>query len=205
MKCYAIKSGNEYIKDVPRPISNSYYHGAEIEVVDADDEAKHYKNKSAPKAWIKKNLANMVDYIAIAKKNIAETKSNQHHSYYVKSYKDALDKCNRIKKWIENAVVVELDLEKPNFPCDLKLRFNRWYGNKGSNMKLNKETHSRYCCKSCGVILKNIPYYELPEGNSTKICVACLYLRQEAIKIAFEGLPEDFRTQFTNELILGSM
>jgi len=198
MKCYAIKSGNEFIKDVPRPISNSYYN-IKIEVVECDDEAKHYKNKSAPKQWIKKNLATMANNIEVDKNNLKEAR------YYKPSFKDNIYKNSYIHKWIDNAVVVELDMEKPNFPSDLKLRFNRYSGNTGSNMRLRKETHSRYSCKSCGVVLKNIPFYELSEGNTTKVCVACLYIRQEAIKSAFEGLPEDFRTEFTNELILGSM
>jgi hypothetical protein len=123
----------------------------------------------------------------------------QYHKKCIANSKEILD-------WLNNAQVVELDIETPNFPSDLKIRFSRWRGDDhSSRMSLKKVSHSKYCCKSCGVILKNIPFYDLPEGNSTKICVACLYLRLDGIKAAFEGMPEEFRTRLTNELILGSM
>lgn len=206
MKCFTIKSGNEYVADVSRVITSSYYDGKEINTVDCIDEAKHYRNSSVPKAWLNKTLFNIKDELLKSKKELKEAKSNNSTSYYIKDYQAKIDKAKKILNWLNKANVIKLDIEVPNFASDLKLRWNRWRKNdRSSKMQLCKQTHSRYYCKACGVVLKNIPYYELPLGNSTKVCVACLYLRLEAIKTAFEGMPEDFRTSFINELVLGSL
>ena len=209
MKCFTIKSGNDYVADVPRIITSSYYLGIKIQTVDDVDSAKHFKSIYPAKAWIKKAEVTITEKIKDYKARIKQCIStNNHNQWYVTSYRKTLKELKVLVEWIKIAQAIEIDVETPNFPCDLKLRFNNWRrqnADHASKMTLGKVSHSRYSCKACGVILKNIPFYELTEGNSTKICIACLYLRLDAIKTAFEGMPEDFRTGFINELVLGSL
>lgn len=206
MKCFAIKSGNEYIDDTPTAIKYSYYYGVCLNIVDDVYEAKHYKNKSTPKIWIKKTLPKLIiEYKNIIKNYQEQLKVNKS-GYFVNNLKNKKDKIKGYINWVNNAKVVELDIEKPNFSSELKLRFNKYYNeNHSSNMKLNKVSNNRYICKSCGVVLKNIPFYEVDISSPIRICVTCLYIRAEAIKEAFESMPKDFRENFVNELLLGSL
>ncbi len=202
MKCFAVKSGDEFTADIPRPIANRYYDGYHLSTVECDDEAKHYKTATQPKTWLRANIQRINNTVITTKKELA----NKSNRWYTNSLQRKIDTGKEVLAWLNAATVVELDLERPNYNTDMKLRWNRWRGDDhASKMKLCKVGHNRYSCKACGVQLKNIPYYDLVDGNSTKICVACLYLRGDAIKAAFEGMPEDFRTTFINELLLGSM
>ena len=207
MKCYTIKSDDTYVADVYRAITTSWYDGYAMATVDCEDEAKQYKNKTAPKAWIKSTLARMQRNHLCAETSI-NTKGNGGSTFYASSHKKRLDSSAKIISWLEDAVIIEIDVESPNFlDKDHKIVWDRWRMQAGSdgksNMKLGMTRTSKYVCKSCGLRLKNIPYYEI-DGN-VKVCIPCLQLRIEAIKSAYEGMPEDFRTNITNELILRSM
>jgi len=52
MKCYAIKSGNEYIANVPRPYIDRYWEANKLEITDDADEIKHYKSHKIATNWI---------------------------------------------------------------------------------------------------------------------------------------------------------
>jgi len=185
------------------------YNGYDITLVDSIEEAKHFKNKTTPKQWIKNSVQSNDDALKTAQESLADqiagNPKNNANSYYVNRCQNVCASLKKIQKWLKNATVVSADLEAPNFPSHFKLRWNRYQHDHASIMRLESTTHGRYYCKACGVVLKNIPFYELPNGNSTKICVGCLYLRQESIKKAFESMPEDFRTGFINELIIGGL
>ena len=55
MICYAIKSNEEYIADVPKAITQAW-RGCSLKVTDSDDEAKHYKEDKKPANWIKTTI-----------------------------------------------------------------------------------------------------------------------------------------------------
>jgi hypothetical protein len=210
MKCFTIKSGDEYVADVYRVITNNYWDGHTLMTVGGEEEAKHYKNKSQPKSWIKNSIERMHEQFEEAQANYDEAKQNQNTwRGYTDSYKRKMTSCKKLLKWLEDAEVVELDLEKPNLDREHKVIFDAWRTRNGTagkgEMKLQTMGQSRYHCKCCGIKLKNIPFYEFLEGNGYKVCIPCLYIRIDAIKSAFEGMPEDFRNSIVNELILGSM
>lgn len=205
MKCYAIQSGGEFIADVPRPISDSYWN-SDIQTVECDDEAKHYKTKGIPTKWLTKYIGKWDADIKRLQQEIVNAKGTKNQSYYTNSYQTRLDGLEKNTNWVKDAKVVELDMEKPNFPSPIKVMWERWRGdNHKSNMYLSTNTTSRYTCKACGLKLKNVPYYDIPEGNGSRVCIPCLYIRLDAIKTAYEGMDEDFRTTITNELILGGL
>lgn len=205
MKCFAITSGTEYIMDRYQPIIQTYWNGFVISTVEDVEEAKHYKNKNIPTKWVDKWLPKAKDEHKVYKKKLKEATLGKT-KYQITRYQENVDKAKIVVDWLTNASVIELDLEHPNFPNRDKIRWDEYrHGDHASVMKLSHSTHSRYTCKACGIKLKNIPYYELPLGNSTKICIPCLHLRVESIKKAYEGMDEDFRESITNELVLGSL
>jgi hypothetical protein len=112
----------------------------------------------------------------------------------------------KIFNWLTNATVVELDVESPNYLSTNKIMWSKWRvrgGTQGqSEMTIQTVTHSRWYCTSCGLRLKNVPFYNV--GNS-RVCIPCLHLRLDNIKTVYERMPEDFRTSITNELIIGSL
>jgi hypothetical protein len=213
MKCFTIQSGDEFIADLPRVVTYSHYHGPTLNTVVCDDEAKHYKTVSPARSWLKKTTESMqLNYDRNKKTYDYETGNGKavNRTYMSASYKRRYEADKVVFDWLKNANVVELDIEEPNYlDKDHKVMWDKWRQGDGtagkSNMSLHKDRHSRYTCKACGLRLKNVPYYNIPEGNGSKICVCCLYIRQEAIKCAFEGMPEKFRTSIVNELILGAM
>jgi len=207
MKCYIIKSGDTYIADVYRAITESWYDGYNFATVDCEDEAKTYEKKATPNAWINTTLKRMRKRFESAKESVKNNK-NTTSSWYSGAHKKRHDSSKEIISWLEDAVVIEIDVESPNFlDKDHKIVWDKWRiraGSEGkSNMKLDMVRTSKYTCKSCGLRLKNIPYYQI--DNNVRVCVPCLQLRLEAIKSAYEGMPEDFRTSITNELILRSL
>ena len=203
MKCYTIKSGKEYVADEAQIISNSYWNGINIKVVDCDDEAKHYKTINTPTAWLKRTLPKLEHDLEDCKRKLKLEKQSSN-KWNVGIYTTQVNKCMHIIKWLENAKVVELDLEKPNFPSDSKITWGKWRNDHSSRMKLMKDTTNLYYCKSCSIKLKNIPYYFIDDGRS-RVCIPCLYLRVESIKSAFEGMDKDHRESIINELVLGSL
>lgn len=208
MKCFTVRFENGFIADEIQPLRKGY-DGFTLLIVKEIDEAKHYKNNTIPNKWIKISLERIEDAIKTWNTQKRSSKSNTYAYQYIQR---GLNTANEFIRLFKGAVVVEADLEHPNFPAELKPRWRRHYWDTNfserehkSRMELSCVSHSRFECKSCGVILKHIPFYNLHDGNSTKVCVGCLHIRSEAIKKAFESLPEDFRTSFTNELILGSL
>lgn len=206
MKCFTIQSGDEYVADVYRPVASVYYKGFEIVTVGGEDEAKHYRNRSQAKSWLKRQLENMEHE---HKKNKADYDLNSGNRWSGPRIKNKYESAAQVWNWLDSAEVIQLDLEKPNFDRKFKIVWDKWRLSNGSagksKLKIEIDTTSRHTCKSCGIKLKNIPYYNLTDGNPVKVCIPCLYIRQDTIKAAFEGMPEDFRTNIVNELILGSM
>jgi len=202
MKCYTIQYGNEYVANVPRVIRSSHWYGNEIQTVDCDDEAKHYKTKKIADTWLGRTIYIQESALFQYKEEL----KNTTHSYSISRVRSLISKQNKLVSWLKNAKVVELDIETPNFNTKNTIRWSRWRNdNRQSNMSLSMQSHGRYECKACGIILKNIPYYELTAGNPTKICIPCLHLRIESIKSAYEGMDEGIRETITNEILLGSL
>ena len=200
MKCFAIQSGDEYIGDTSRAISHSYYNGLIFNTVCNIEDAKHYKTKAAPKAWVKRTIKGMT----ISRDQYEYNVQNDSSAYYAKRNNKSLIVANEIVKFVEAAEVIELDLDEPNFPNEpYKLRWRS--ENHKSHLSCNTVSHGRYACKACGLILKNIPYYELYTGNANKICIVCLKMRTEAINAAYESLPENFRDAVETEILVSSI
>jgi hypothetical protein len=199
MKCFTIQSGDEYIGDCSRAITHSYYDGLAFNTVYSVDEAKHYKTKAAPKAWIKRTIKDMTPKRDQYDKNV-----KNGSGYFLRRNKQSLIVANKIVEFVNAATVVELDLDEPNFPDKpYKLRWRS--EDHKSHLSCNTVTHGRYACKACGLILKNIPYYELYTGNANKICIVCLKMRTEAIDAAYQALPEDFREAVETEILVSSI
>jgi hypothetical protein len=214
MKCFTVKSGDQYIIDRPQVISNSYWDGANILVVEEEDEAKHYKSNSGTKNWLvgatKRCKKQLQEYENAVAQNQAKQKLNpRHQQYYLRGSITRRDRMQKIVNWLTSAEVVEIDVEFPNHVKTNKLRWiARWRSdntNHPSNMKMEQHSHSRFHCKACGLKLKNVPFYTMPDGNNTRVCVPCLYLRMDAIKKAYEGMDEDHRESITNEHLLGAI
>ena len=207
MKCYAIKSGDEYIADVSRAISESWYKGLQFNTTDDVDSAKHYKAKSAPRNWIRKNAEK---YLQMHEYQLKRSTNSSVREWD----QDRAEKLARTSKiiheWVKDAVVEELDLEEPNFKSDSKVMWNTNYryhkdSDHQSKMKLETVRHSRFTCKACQVKLKNVPFYVLYDCNNLRICVPCMYIRMDAIKNSFESMDEKQRTTIVNELMLGAL
>lgn len=209
MKCYVIHSQGDYVADGYRTITTKGWHGGLILNTTTDaDSAKHYKSKTQPKVWLASTEKAMQKRYDDNKAEYAK-QATKGNPYFTKTFKKNYESARDILNWILSASVIEVDVEFPSFDTKYKIMWDKWRAHRGdagkSRMKLSIDTRSRHICKSCGLKLKNIPYYELVEGNPTKICIPCLYIRMDAIRSAFEGMPEDFRTNIVNELILGSM
>jgi|GEM_PF-3079837 len=208
MKCYIIKSGTEYIADVTRPIRVRYYDGVQIQDTEHPDEAKHYKNKSAAVNWLSKTLKSMQ---AERDEAFTKYKDNQGNGsrWYTDLYKKRYESMDIILKWLSKATVEPLDIEVPNHMKKNKIKWDDWRvqcNEQGkAHISLDILGTARYSCKCCGIKLKNIPFYNIYDGNGCRICIPCLYIRMDNIKAAFEGMDEEYRTDITNELILGGM
>lgn len=210
MKCYAIKSDKLYIKDVPRPITTGW-RDTILATTEDIDEAKHYRNHAIPSKWIKNAMGNILNKISNYQKSIKALKTSQigqtnsnntnYISYQINHNIKRCDEYIDAETFLSKCSVIEIDVATPNFPSKYKISWCH-HVNYCTGMALKQVTTSRYVCKSCGIKLKNIPYYDLPVGNSTKICVPCLHLRIDSIKKAYEGMDEDFRTKITNEILL---
>lgn len=216
MKCFAIKSGEEYIRDGYRAVTSSYYYGTTLQLTEMEDEAKHYKTASPAKSWVKKNLAKYKEeyeyaqdlYINENAKYQTQKKSSGWASNWeVDRAKKKRDTAQTLVNWLSNAKVIELDIELPNFPSDNKVVWHSWYRDreKKSRMSLKICRTSKYHCKACGVMLKNIPYYEFYEANGMKVCIPCLHLRVDEIVSQYDKMDKKQKDTITNEIILGSI
>lgn len=218
MKCYAIRIGGVviegteipmYIKDVPRPISFHYSSG-DVERTQYEDEAKHYKTGNEAAKWIMKQVIMCREKLEFYEAENAKDKEEhpiRHHTYkpwagHIKARQSVID-------ILSNSVVVEVDVEVPSFYKKFSIRYDQYRERQGTAGKgltqLCFRTDSRYSCKCCGIKLKKIPFYDFYDANNTKICIPCLYIRQEAIKSAFESMDEEFRTELHNELVIRSL
>ncbi|MCP3685948.1 MAG: hypothetical protein GY861_25155 [bacterium] len=218
MKCYAIKSGEEFIEDGYKAISTSYYSGASLKITDCDDDAKHYKSATPAKAWVRKYLKSYTADVPMLEA-VYEEKLKEHNfqkggnrNYYGNGWalnqaKGKYESAVKILSWLQKAEVVELELDEPNFPSDLKVTWNAWYAKQDKKVRMlaRKDSKARTYCKSCGVTLKNVPYFEFPEANSMKVCVCCLKLKVDEINSTFERMDVKHREKITNELILGGI
>jgi hypothetical protein len=202
MKCFTVKIGDSrFIKDVPRVIVNSW-NSKGISTVSDTEEAKHYKSKGQANAWLKSAVKSAVKTRLKKEKELDKIGDSQR--WWKDSLKKDVKFYKELKVELGNAFIVELDIEIPNFYSKDGIKFDKnrqWY----QGMNLYVDTTSRYHCKSCGVKLKNIPYYMITNSNQTKICVGCLSLREENIKKAFDGMDEDHRNELVSELVLGQI
>jgi len=205
MKCFTVKVGdNSYIDNVSRVIPNGYYARNEIiRLTNNENDAKHYKTKGQASGWLKTSIkkceGRREEYTKNLKKELA--------GYYQTILKEKLDGVNDlIKRLTQDSRVVELDVEIPNFYDKNGLKFNEWYRkyNRGG-MELRCDNTSKYHCKVCGVKLKNIPYYIIPNSNNFRIGVCCLYLRKDNIISAFESMPKSLQNDIIAELTIGSL
>tara|TARA_R110002126_G_scaffold128271_1_gene270848 strand:- start:890 stop:1510 length:621 start_codon:yes stop_codon:yes gene_type:complete len=206
MKCFIIKNNEEFISDVTRPIIHEYYDKVLV-VAEDEVDAKHYRKNAIPKNWISKTIKALVaendrSYADI--EQIEQSRKIIHSSWKIDNNNKRILANNKIISWLTKAEVVEIETDSPNFNKDFKLRYGRYDTQSRSNMKLCKSGNAKSMCRACGVILKNIPYYEFTRQTG-KVCVGCLYIRNDAIKAAFEGMPKDFQDEFISELVLGSM
>tara|TARA_R110000822_G_scaffold25990_7_gene78644 strand:+ start:850 stop:1497 length:648 start_codon:yes stop_codon:yes gene_type:complete len=212
--CYVIQSKEEFIGDNSRPIRTSNWKGRSLTVADCEENAKHYAKKAIPTNWIKrsnKSLNDDNDAIGVEieqynnNKNNKNTNSgNYYDSWRIDAAKNRRKQNIKILTWLKSAKVVEIGVEQPNYEKDFKLRYRDSGDTHSSDMKLCTTGSAQSTCRACRVVLKNIPYYEFTRQTG-KVCVACLFIRQEAIKSAFEGMPQEFQDEFVGELVLGSM
>ena len=203
MNCFTIKSGKEFIANSPRIIKNSYY-CTKVNTVDYEDEAKHYTTESKAKNWLK-NTTKRYASLFVVKTSVFKTYKSPN--YIFREAKRHLAATKLVLDWLQDAHVVEIDVEVPNYNKTTIIEWRKDYRDNelshASKMKLQYSKPNTYC-KSCGVRLKNIPFY-LIDNYAGRICVPCLYLRLDNIKAAYEGMDEDHRQEITNEHILGGL
>jgi len=210
MKCYVIKSGNTYIANYPRVLQYSYWRGVDIRTTIHEDEVKHYRSRSQASGWVKKTLDKLTKDNQKAREDYEKyyDPRNMYH-YRSQNAKNRYESIDKIMRWLENSTVDQIDVEKPSFIKKVAIRWCQYRIHHKTQaqglMKIDKVTHGRWYCKSCGLQLKNIPFYNLYESTPTRVCIPCLQLRLDNIKSAYESMDEDVRTEITNELMLGSM
>ena len=206
--CYVIQNKEEFIADNNRPI-RSNWKGRSLKVAHCEENAKHYYKKATPTNWIKRSNKSLNDDndaidVEIEQYNNKNTTSSNYDSWRIDASKKRQKQNIKILAWLKSAKVVEIDVEQPNYEKDFKLRYRDSSNTHSSDMRLCTTGNSQSTSRACSVVLKNIPYYEFTRQTG-KVCVGCLYIRNEAIKSAFEGMPQEFQDEFVGELVLGSM
>jgi len=210
MQCYAIKSGTEYLADVNRPVSCNYDEGPMVSAVNDLDDAKHYTNKSQAKSWIKRTIASMNKIIDDIDNIFKHDKMNPrpyHNAYRTNHLNRKKDTATIVRAWLQVAVIEPVDIEHPSYTKDKRIAWDKWRVTNNtqgkSKMHIETNTVARHSCRSCGLKLKNIPYYEI--DDRIRVCIPCLYIRQSSINAAFESMDTELRESITTELILGNL
>mgnify|MGYP003146498728 CR=1 FL=1 len=210
--CYAIQNKEEFIGDNNRPIRCSHWSGRSLLVEHCEENAKHYPKKVTPTNWIKRSIKMLNDDndaidVDVEQHNVKisnQAIGNHYGGWLIDAAKKRRKSNIKIRAWLKSAKVVEIDVEQPNYNKDFKLRYRDSSDTHSSDMKLCTTGNAMRTCRACGVVLKNIPYYEFTRQTG-RVCVGCLFIRQEAIKSAFEGMPQEFQDEFVAELVLGSI
>jgi len=208
MKCFIIKSGEEYIADGTRAISRSYYNGRTLNTTPHMDEAKHYNSPSVAKSWLKKTIHTISDDLESGQNELQESKSHNPtgRSWTMQRIDDNIKNNEITLKWLQKATVESVEVETPNYSKKYKITWDKWrkhlenHGKGRMSIEISKV--AKYSCISCGIRLKDIPYYNI---DKSRVCIPCLHLRHDAIEAAFLGMDEEFRNDITNELILANL
>jgi hypothetical protein len=212
MKCYVINLGEYgYIKDVPKVILRRPW-SCVIKSTKDIDEAKHYKTDKLASSWVSKSLITLQDdlnkYTTKGEEWSLEKRNQLYHTSY-NPFTRVIGETTSVISILSNAKVIEVDVAVPSFNNKFKFRYDVHRERQGTAGKgltqLCIRTDGRYSCKCCGVKLKKIPFYDFYVEKTAKICIPCLYIRQEGIKNAFESMDEEFRTELQNELIIRSL
>lgn len=208
MRAFAVqlKNGN-FIKDERIPINLGAWN-PQVKNVDDIDNAKHWENKSVASRWIQSRINTINKKIAESQSEHDRISSTTYTGYnpqwQLQSCKNRIAKCNDIIAIVNTCNVIQIDADEPNFPNKKRLRFRGRNESPSNNMHLHTESTSKYTCDSCSVVLKDIPFYNIGYRN-IRVCIPCLHLRQDNIVRAYETMPEDYRTEFTNELLIGAI
>ena len=174
MKCFTVKIGDSrYIANVSRVIKNGWYsrRNGTVETVKCEDDAKHYKTKGQASTWIKSNRTRYEKQLPDLVQRVKDAKGNQWNVHY---YQEDVDRVKEILKHLDDARVVELDIDYPNFYNKDAIKFDE-YQSKYGGMDLRVDSTAKRICKCCGVKMKNIPYFEFRNSNSFRVCALFTY------------------------------
>jgi len=222
-KCFTIKINNDYINDVTRPIPNfSIWNmlGLKIDVTNDIDSAKHYRTKSYANHWLKKGINKIKEHIICTTAHIQkdkllskeyEAKDGSTNNWIVRritNYENGKLILEGILKQLESAEVLQYETENPNFAEKNPIRYDENFlkycgGSKGIN--INKVSHTRYTCKSCGIKMKNIPYIEVHTGNTIKVCCFCYMKVFSEVENSISNMDKKYKQDIENDKFLRNL
>jgi len=184
MKYFVLHDGDKYVLNTPRPIRNSWR--LKLQITTDPDLAKPFRSLKKAENWKRNNIDRMKGLLQ------AHTEILNNSTKGSCQFSNLTTSCRKIGEILDELtkmIVSEHDFEVDPNSAVGKLKWNRVYHKHGMEIT----NSSRRTCICCGLILKSIPLFKA--GNSTYICIPCLYRRQEQIEAEYNKMDVSVREE----------